>query len=340
MKKLLSNSLKFAFSLGLGALLVWLSVKDLKASDIAEMKNAFKSVSWFWLILGPIVGMASNLVRAERWNMLLRSTGHNAKFANVAAAVYVMYIGNIIFPRLGEISRCGIIYKTDNVPLEKSIGTMVVERIVDMVTLLLVGISLFFIQYDLLQSVFDKYILSPLYAKYENASVISILALFFFMFLFGIVVFFAFKKIGKKLGVFDMLKEKMEGLWHGLLSIRNVENPFLFIAYSVLIWAMYLMASICTFKGVEATMDLGLNAGLVLLFFGTFAFIATQGGVGAYPIIVREILLLFGISANVGYAWGWISWTLQTAFIILFGFVSFAYLVLNTKSDEKLKTER
>ncbi|HEY0262226.1 MAG TPA: hypothetical protein VGB95_04310, partial [Chitinophagales bacterium] len=191
------------------------------------------------------------------------------------------------------------------------------------------------LQYDLLKSVFDKYILLPLYAKYEDMSVISILVLFFSVFIFIGVAFFAVKKIGQKFGFFDMLKSKMEGLWHGLLSIKKVENPLLFIAYSILVWAMYLVSTICTFKGLEATMGLGLNAGLVLLFFGTFAFIATQGGVGAYPIIAREILLLFGISVNVGYAWGWISWTLQTAFVILFGFISFAYLVWNTKATKE-----
>lgn len=339
MKKLLSNIAKFAFSLGLGALLVWLSVKNLNGDDYREMRNAFKNVSWLWLILGPLIGMASNLVRAERWNMLLRSMGYKAKFANVAAAVYIMYIGNIIFPRLGEVSRCGIIYKTDGVPIEKSIGTMVVERIVDVFTLLTVGVALFFLQYDLLSSVFDKYLLSPLYAKYENASVLSVMFLFTTTFFIIGFLFWAYKRYGSKLKIFDTLKDKFEGLWHGLLSIRKVESPLLFIVYSIVIWGMYLLSTICLFKGVEATMGLGWNAGLVLLFFGTFAFIATQGGVGAYPIIAREILLLFGISANVGYAWGWISWSLQTAFVILFGFFSFAYLVWNVKArtNEELK---
>jgi hypothetical protein len=333
MKKLISNITKFVFSIGLGVLLIWLSVRNLEQSDINEMRNALKHVSWLWLILGTLIGMASSWVRAERWNMLLRSMGYKAKIANVAAAVYIMYIGNIIFPRLGEITRCGIVYKTDSVPLEKSIGTMVVERAVDMITLLLVGISLFFLQYDMLKSVFDKYIITPLALKYENMSVISIVVLFLTLFFAVGIGLWAFKRFN--FGFLDVLKDKLMGLWHGLIAIRKVESPFLFIIYSVLIWAMYLMMGVCTLKGVEATSHLGFNASLVILFFGTFAFIATQGGVGAYPIIAREILLLFGISANVGYAWGWIAWSIQTAFMVLFGLASFAYLVWNVKTTKK-----
>lgn len=336
MKKIFVNIAKFSFSLGLGILLVWLSVRDLKPSDINEMRNAFKNVSWSWLIFGSLIGMGSNLVRAERWSMLLRSMGYKPKYANVAASVYIMYIGNVIFPRLGELSRCGIIYKTDNVPLEKSIGTMVVERAVDMLTLLAVGVVLFFLQYDMLYAIFDKYLISPLYRKYDNMSVISVMFLFTAVFFSTGFLFWIFKRFN--FGIINVLKEKLEGLWYGLTAIRKLENPFLFIVYSLLIWVIYLLMGICTFKGIEATAHLGFNAGLVVLFFGTFAFIATQGGIGAYPIITREVLLLFGISANIGYAFGWIAWTLQTLFILIFGLGAAVYLVWNVKG-RKSKTE-
>jgi hypothetical protein len=165
LKKTLVNVVKFGISIGLGVLLVWLAVRKLSSNDINEMREAFSRSNWFWLIIGPAIGMASNLVRAERWNMLLRSIGYRAKFWNVAAAVYVMYIGNLAFPRLGEISRCGIVYTTDGIPVEKSIGTMVVERLVDVVTMLAVGVILFFLQYELLQAFFNQYLIDPIKSK-------------------------------------------------------------------------------------------------------------------------------------------------------------------------------
>jgi len=94
--------------------------------------------------MGPIIGLFSNVIRAERWKMLLNSVGEKPSRVNVINSVFVMYAGNLLFPRLGEVTRCSLLYKTDNVPIDKSIGTMVLERIVDMVTLLLIGVLLMF----------------------------------------------------------------------------------------------------------------------------------------------------------------------------------------------------
>lgn len=330
MKKLLLSILKFALSLGLGALLVWLAVRKLTADDIAEMKAAFERANWFWLFMGTAIGMLSNFVRAERWNMLLRSLGYKAKFGNVAAAVYVMYLGNIAFPRLGEISRCGIVFKTDGVPIEKSIGTMVLERIVDVVTLLGVGFLLFFVQHDLLFSVFDKYLITPLKLKLQSDGDSSLLLQIGVLIFVAAISFLIYKKAAK-LPLVVVFLEKIKGMLIGLTAVRKVENPWLFIFYSVLVWVMYLGMGYCNFLAFAETAHLGVGAAMAILFFGTFAFIATQGGVGAYPLITREILLLYGVSANIGYAWGWIAWTAQTLMVILAGLIAMAYLAFQKK---------
>jgi hypothetical protein len=116
------------------------------------------------------------------------------------------------------------------------------------------------------------------------------------------------------------------GLLYGINSIRTVENPFLFVVYSILIWVMYFLMTYCNFMALTETAHLGVIPALALLFFGTFAFIATQGGIGAYPLIVREILLLYGVTANIGYAFGWISWSLQTLMVLISGLIALGYL--------------
>lgn len=330
MKKLLISILKFALSLGLGALLVWLAVRKLTPEDINEMKAAFARANWFWLFMGTAIGMLSNFVRAERWNMLLRSLGYKAKFGNVAAAVYVMYVGNIAFPRLGEISRCGVVFKTDGVPIEKSIGTMVLERIVDMLTLLTVGFLLFFVQHDLLFSVFEKYLIVPIQAKLQSTGNTSFYVQIAVLLLIPVLGFFIYKKAAK-LPLVGVVLQKAKGMLSGLIAIRNVENPWLFLCYSILVWVMYLGMGYCNFMAFAETAHLGVGAAMAILFFGTFAFIATQGGVGAYPLITREILLLYGVSANIGYAWGWIAWTAQTLMVILSGLIAMAYLSFQKK---------
>lgn len=330
MKKTLVNVVKFGVSIGLGVLLVWLAVRKLTSNDINEMREAFSRSNWFWLIVGPAIGMASNLVRAERWNMLLRSIGYRAKFWNVAAAVYVMYIGNLAFPRLGEISRCGIVYTTDGIPVEKSIGTMVVERLVDVVTMLAVGVILFFLQYDLLQTFFNQYLVDPIKSKL-NIGDGSMLIKLGLMVLLAIVFGVIFLKV-KNSKVGKMIQEKVMGLLYGINSIRTVENPLLFVFYSILIWAMYFVMQYCNFMALTETAHLGAIPALAILFFGAFAFIATQGGIGAYPLVVREILLLYGISANIGYAFGWISWSLQTLMVLVSGLIALGYLAFVKRS--------
>jgi len=330
LKKILVNVAKFGISLGLGVLLVWLAVGKLTSQDIAEMRSAFGRTNWFWLFIGPTIGMASNLVRALRWNMLLKSIGYRAKFKNVAAAVYVMYIGNLAFPRLGEISRCGIVFKTDSIPVEKSIGTMVVERVVDVVTMLLVGVILFFIQYELLSGLFNQYLIAPFLAKINQAPGSGVLIkAILILGMIGLGAFVFFK--AKNSALMQMVKQKFEGLMHGVTSIRNVESPFLFVVYSIVIWVMYFLMTYFNFRALEETCHLGIAPGLAILFFGAFAFIATQGGIGAYPLVVREVLLLYGISANIGYAWGWISWSLQTLMVIIGGVIGMAYLAFVTE---------
>lgn len=325
MNKSLGTILKFLLSIGLGVLLVWLSVRNLSPKDIAEMKEAFSRVNWFWLVIGPSIGMLSNVVRALRWEMLLQSLGYKPKFPNVVAAVYVMYLGNVVFPRLGEISRCGIMFKTDGIPIEKSIGTMVLERIVDVLTLLIAGVILFFMEYDLLFGVFQQYIIIPIQAK-MGQSTFAAVGLYALVALIALAVFVWIYRNADKNRLLLIIKEKVMGMLHGLVAVKDVSNPWLFIFYSILIWVMYFAMGYVNFMILTETAHLGASAAIAILFFGTFAFIATQGGVGAYPLITREILLLYGVAANIGYAWGWIAWTLQTIMVIVAGLLAMGYL--------------
>jgi len=324
-QKSIATIIKFILSIGLGVLLVWLSVRNLSPKDIAQMKDAFSRVNWMWLLVGPILGMLSNVVRALRWDMLLQSLGYKPKLLNVVAAIYVMYLGNVVFPRLGEISRCGIMFKTDGIPIEKSIGTMVLERFVDVLTLLVAGAILFFMEYDLLFGVFQQYIILPIQAKIGQ-STFAAAGLYVAVLLIALAVFVWIYRNAEKNRLLLMIKEKVMGMLHGLVAVKDVSSPWLFIFYSILIWIMYFGMGYINFMILSETAHLGASAAIAILFFGTFAFIATQGGVGAYPLITREILLLYGVAANIGYAWGWISWTLQTIMVILAGLLAMGYL--------------
>ncbi len=327
MKKALNNIIKFSVSLGLGFFLVWLAVRNLSASDIAEIKSSFAKANWWLLIAGSSVGFFSNFLRALRWRLLLFPLGYRPGLLNTAHSVNIMYLGNLAFPRLGEVSRCAMLSRYENIPLDKSIGTMITERLIDVVSLLIVGVYLFITQYEILAGYFEKVFLSNK-NQGDNAWIKWVIM---FIGIAGAATAWLVLKRFSNHPFLKKILELIEGLFTGVKSILQMKNTGLFIFYSVMIWISYaLMVYICFFA-LEETRGLNFNTALALVFFGGFAYIATQGGIGAYPLAVQGVLILYGIGSILGYAFGWIVWVLQTGLVVVLGLLSLI-LITTTKS--------
>lgn len=322
MSKKSADILKLILSLGIGIVLVWLTTRQLTAEQIEKIKGVFANANYFWVVLGPAVGMLSNIVRAERWKILLNSIGYYPKRSNLIYAVFVMYAGNLIFPRLGEITRCSLIYKTDNVPIEKSIGTMILERSIDMITMLLMGAMLFVVDYgtiiDFFNNTFGNYFA-------EKFAVISwfhvVLAVVILLAAGAGFLYFLYSNREKK--YFSAIWKILQGFIDGLLSIFKLKQPILFIFYSILIWVMYWYMLYLCYGALTETAGLSAMSAVAVVFFGAFAFIISQGGVGAYPPTVGTVLMLYGVPYEVGFGFGWLVWGLQTAAVIICGVIAF-----------------
>ncbi len=332
MNKLLSNILKFSLSLGLGILLVWLAIRNLTGDDINKMKDAFTRANYWWLLAGAAFGMLSNFIRALRWKQLLEPLGYKPGTANTFYAVLIMYFGNLAFPRLGEVSRCAILNRYEGIPIDKSIGTMITERLVDLVTILLIGGLLFIFEFDVLEAYFNKTFLGGNGTqggslKYIILGVGAAAALFGYLFL---IQFKTHPLVAKALGIIN-------GFMEGLKSIFKLKNPLLFIFYSFLVWLCYALMVVIAFNALPETSGMTFMVGLALVFFGGFAYVATQGGIGAYPLVVREVLFLYGVSAAIGYAFGWIVWTVQTIMVLLAGVIALVFLATSNKTETKRK---
>ncbi|MFN8311056.1 MAG: lysylphosphatidylglycerol synthase transmembrane domain-containing protein [Chitinophagales bacterium] len=331
----LANILKLLLSLGLGALIVWVTISKLDDRQTEIVKGVFGRADYFWVIAGPVIGMLSNVVRALRWQMLLRSVGYDPKFSNVNYSVFVMYAGNLLFPRLGEVTRCSLLYKTDNVPVDKSIGTMVLERMVDMITMLLVGGLLFVFQYRLLFEFFQTQVLGNYSKNWDGMSAWT-LAIAISGILVSAVSFYAiytFRDHRYLRGIWKFVS----GFVEGLVAVRKLDRPFLFVFYSVLIWVMYFGMIFLCFRALPETASLQVGAGMACLFFGGFAFIVSQGGIGAYPATIGAVLLLYGVAYEVGFAFGWLVWSLQTAAVILCGVLSLLLISRNFNVSSEIK---
>ncbi len=325
MNKKLKGALQLFVSVGLGLLLVWLATRKLSDSDIAEISGAFGRVEYSWLILGPLIGFISGFSRAERWRMLLEPMGYRPGYMNTFYSVMIMYFANLAFPRLGEVARCGILNKYEKVPLDKAIGTMVTERIIDMISILLVGLWLFFAEHDRLLSYFQ----TLQSGKSGGSGGLLLLAV---LCAAGLGVMFAVFRFRERVPLFKRIIQLIQGVWEGVQSIRYVSNPIMFIVHSLLIWVCYFLMIYLSFFALSETAGLGVQAGWACLFFGGFAMAATQGGIGAYPLAVQQVLLLYGVGSNIGLAFGWVVWTVQTISVLLGGLVSVGLLALSNRN--------
>lgn len=328
-QKYLLDIVKFAIFLGLGILLVWLAVKDFEPEDIEEMKTSLSEAKYGWLLLSCCFAIMSHLVRAMRWQMMIAAFAHKPRFSIATLSLMIGYIANLAFPRLGEVTKCGIMSKYEDVPIDKIFGTVVTDRIIDVLFLLLLTFAVIFLQFNTLGNYFLEKVWNPLWDKFGYLLATDNLlpkVMVVIVALISSVVVWYFARNFKKTSIYQKITDIVKGVWEGVISVKNVSNIPLFIFYSVFIWVMYFFMIYSCFFSLSATDNLGIGAALACLVFGTFGFLTTQGGIGAYPLAIAGTLALYGIDFNPAYAFGWIAWLSQTILILVAGLVALAIL--------------
>jgi len=306
--------------IALGVFLIWFSLSKLEPKDISSIKNSFNTANYWWVGLSLLLGIISHLSRAYRWKYLLEPLGYQPRFGNAVMAVLIGYLVNLTIPRAGEIVRATTISKYDHIPFEKAFGTIVSERIADVIMLLSIIATAFFLQTQLISSyLFKEDTSSPYNIWYIIIGLIVISLLFFRL------IQKSSNPIVKKIQTF------VYGLIQGVVSIFKMKKKWAFIFHTVFIWLMYvLMFYVVTFALPETT-NLPFGAIIVGFVVGGLSMALTNGGLGTYPIFVASALTLYGIDENAALAYGWIMWTAQTVMVLLFGGVSFLLLPLYNK---------
>lgn len=348
MKKHLFTALKIVFFLGIGIFLIWLVVKDLNAQERAHIMQAFKDANYWWLLPSALIAFAAHYSRALRWNMMLRPMGYRPSSLNAFLAVMIGYLANLAVPRLGEVTRCGILNKYEKIPIYKSVGTVVTERAIDLIILFLLFIFVFMVQFSRLGDYAFREILTPIKGKFLSATsegpslLMAAMAAFLLL-----AVIYALRNTIKNMALVKRIINVIRGFAEGLKAIRDVEKPWLFMLHSVFIWMGYLFMLYFCFFCLKETSSLGFDAALSLLAFGSLAMIATPGGIGTYPIVMQMILMRYlaplddagmDISASdlikvKAYAFGWIAWTGQTLLILLVGLISLLLLPVINRNN-------
>ena len=321
MNKSIIKFLKIALPLGLGIFLIYYSYSKFSPEQLEEISFYFKKADYKIVGLSVFLSLLSHISRAYRWNFMLEPLGYKPKLANNFMAVYVAYIMNIFIPKSGEISRAVVINKYEHIPFDKAFGTIISERVIDVLFLFGFTTIALILQYELLYNYMIE-LIQPSKFYFAVASLI-ILAISFFLFL----------KFSKSL-LSQKLKQFFKGLLEGVLSVLKMKKKGAFLAHSFVIWGLYLLSFFTALYALEETSGITFSIVIITFVVGSFSFAFTNSGFGSYPFFVAGILAVFSIPETVGTAIGWIVWTSNIASILFFGGLSFLILPFYNKATE------
>ena len=307
--------IKIIIPLLFGGGLIWYLFTIIPPKTLLEY---FKNANYWWISLGLFFGILSHLSRAYRWKFMLEPMGYTPRFINSALAVLIGYFVNLAIPRAGEVSRASVMANYENIPFEKGFGTIVAERIADLIMMfLIIGVTLL-IQFD--------FIFQLVKEKLDPIKIIIVLVAFI------IGGFFFYKYVRKSTkGVGLKIKNFVKSLVEGVTSIFRMKNKWAFIFHTVFIWAMYVLMFWATIPAIEG-LQVPFGGILVGFIAGGFSIAATNGGIGLYPLAVAGAFTLFGVPEEPSTAFGSVMWAAQTTMVILFGGLSFLLLPICNKA--------
>lgn len=318
MKAKISKIASVFIPLLLGFGLIYYQYTTLSVEELNKIKFCFQKANYFYIFLSLIISLFGYWARAYRWKYSLQHLGYQTNFKNDFMSVCVSYFMNLTIPRSGEITRAALLKKYENVPFDKGFGTIVAERIVDLILFLLfVGLA-FVLQFEKLYNFIKEKI------AFEKIILFGITGITLGM-LFLLIWIYAEWKIIKK------IKNKFSGLIEGMLSIVMMKDKWKYIFLSFLIWFSYLLMFYIPIYALPETENIGFDIVIMGFIFGSLAVGFTNGGLGAYPLAIAMIFSLYGISNDIGTAFGWLAWTSQTILTIILGLLSYAFLPLYNK---------
>ena len=315
--KRLRKAFQIILPLFLGVFLCWFAYQKFTSDQLVEIGRYFAKADYFYVGLSVVLAILSHLSRAYRWWFMLETLGYKTRYFNNVMAVFGAYLLNTAIPRSGEVSRAVVINKYEDVPFEKAFGTIVSERVIDSLVLLVIVAIAFFMQFDVLKT----FLLGII--PFEKLLIAGSVVLVFFL-LFLTVVFKTNMPISGKIRYF------LKGVKEGIFTVIHMKKKWAYLFHTLFIWVMYLLMFYVAIFALDETAHISVGTALTAFIVGGFTIAFTNGGFGSYPFFIAEVLLLFGVTLTVGTAFGWIVWISQFFMTLVLGGASFILLpVLN-----------
>lgn len=332
MKKTVIKILKFLIFFTLGIFIFWLIYKD---QDIERIKSVLKNeVNYFWIVVSLLIGLISHISRTLRWSLMIEPIGHKPGFANTFMAVMIGYLMNMAFPRMGEISRCGVLARYEKISFTKLFGTVVAERLIDVISLLLLLLIVIFSQFGQMLGFLQRNpeIQGKLTSLFTSPFLIIAVAVF-------IVLAYLLRNTFKQTNVFKKVVGILHNFKEGFISIRSIKRKGWFWFHSAFIWFCYYLMLYSIFFAFDFTRSLNPIAGLTTFVFASFGMVApVQGGIGAWHFMAIEGLTLYGVVYENSVIFAFVAHTSMTVMIIAVGLISMLILpFINRRDDVEVK---
>lgn len=324
------NVLKFLLFLGIGIALIYLIVRNITPEEWRNIRAAAANANYFWIGVSFITGIVlSNIIRAMRWRMLIESVDKKPGLANTFYSIMAGYMINYALPRLGEISRCGILSKYEQLSFAELIGTVIAERVIDTIMLILFFIAMLLLNftrvYSIIRTKAEMVLTTKLHAV-ENVNFYLVAGILIILSVLAILI------AKKKNSLLALTKKFGYKFLAGIKSVKKLRQPALFWLYSLLIMLLYLLGGYFSFSCLTETSHLTLSDALVLLVFSALAAIATPGGVGAYQWLIINVLThIYFISPTIAFTFAWLTWGSQLISFLFLGLASLLLLPVTNK---------
>ena len=333
MRKKIFAVLQYLFFLGIGIFLTWWQFSKMTSVERIQFRESLLHAKYVIILPIAFIAILSHLTRAMRWKIMIEPMGYHPSTSNTFYATMCGYFANTFIPRAGEILRCTLLGRYEKIPVNKLIGTILTERVFDLFCYILIVIFTICIQISTVSNFIKNKILlisnkNANFPWWQTLLVLSVASLLIFFFIKWIFKNYAtHRHILKLKGIHIGLKE-------GFTSILRLKKRRAFILLSILMWTLYLMEIYIGFQALTATSGLGLAAALSVLSLATLAFIVAPGGIGAFPVAVQQVLLIYSID-NLSF--GWLMWGVSTGIIIVGGLISFGLLIYTNKKNNETK---
>ncbi len=318
---------QYIFFLGLGFFLVWWQFDKMTDLQRVQFSETLLNAN-YWVIMPVIImSVLSHISRAVRWKILIEPLGYKPSIKNTFYSVMSGYLVNTFLPRVGEILKCSLLARYEKIPMNKLLGTIIIERIFDLICYFILIIITFLIQLNYISD-FVKQKFEQLANNNRGFEAwLTLLIVILILTAIIIILWLIFKKFAHHDSLIK-IKNFYNGLREGFNTIRKLKKRQWFLAHTLFIWSMYLMQIYIGFYALSATAHLGITEAFSVLSLATLAMIVSPGGIGAFPLAVQEVLLIYNVD-NISF--GWLMWGISTTIIIVLGLISFGLLVYKNK---------